>query len=220
MAINDYSSLRASRYSRGSNSEGMKTEGKERFSNKLTYRIDFTDHEKSIREVRENIIINNERIRKLEKQLKKSDTGYGIYLDYRAVLPTKPGTSLMGFELPQNAQFLSSELGRKVAPLIGQRGKDIMRRYSRVETGRMRSSIVYMQRRRGNDKVDIEIGWVRRWHKYFGWQEDGTTGGRGNGRGIKPMRSIARTMPELDAYAGRVLSNFYSKTFLQKGMNK
>lgn len=220
MPANRYSSPRASRYSRGSNSEGMKTEGKERFSNKLTYRIDFSDHEKSIREVRENIIVNNERIRKLEKQLKRRDTGFGIYLDFRDVAPTKAGTSFMDFKLPNSAQFLSSELGRKVAPLIGQRGKDIMRRYSRVETGRMRSSIVYMQRRRGNDKVDIEIGWVRRWHKYFGWQEDGTTGGRGNGKGIKPMRSIARTMPELDAYAGRIISNFYSKAFLQKGNTK
>lgn len=231
MAANDYSKRRTSmgglksRSNRDPNSPGMSTKGKNDSRNRIVIRFDFRDYDLSIRQATESVRQANYDMRKEQKKLNRTDKGFGVFIDYRDLdgkeLKFDDGKKFMTFEVPQNGKFLSSDIGRGPAKEIGRLGAQTMRKYvNRIDTGLMKGSITYMQRRRGNNIVDVEIGWVRRWHQYFGWQEDGTRGGQGNGRGIKPMYSLARTYKEMAPRAQMIYSEFFTKKFLQKGNNK
>ncbi len=190
--------------------------GKEDFAHKITIRFDFKNYERSIREMRRSNQALNKSTRELAKKLKKTDQGYGIYIPSGAVSNRAGfGNELITFELP-GASELSSELAPFLSE-IGEMGKDIMKnKYAtRVETGLMNSEIRYKQDRPGNNYAQVEIGWLRRWHRYFGFQEEGA----GN---IPPMRSILRTSMELqgkDEEIKKVYSRYFRKIFLEKGKN-
>ena len=191
------------------------TSGKEGFTNKLVVRFDFRDYDRSIREMRRSIKETNQAARELTKKLNKTNKGFGVYISATQVADRAGfGNELITFNLPGADQF-SSELAPFLTD-IGEMGKKIMLKYAtRVETKLMRKSIGYMQRRPGTGYAQVEIGWVRRWHRYFGFQEDGA----GN---IPPMRSIIRTSVELQAQKEQVnqmYSKYFRKIFLEKGRN-
>jgi hypothetical protein len=201
----DYRNPKASRSNRSSSSaEGMSTSGKANFRNKLVVRIDFQDYDRSIRSVRKSIKEMNQKIKQLSRANNRTDKGFGIYIDSR---DGGFGTQL-NFNLPGGSGELSSSLSKALSD-IGQRGKDIMQKYMRVETGRMKSSVAFMQRRSGSKFADVEIGWVRKWHKYYGFQEQGTK------TGIKPMNAILRTRVELEPYANKQFNKAFVEFFLK-----
>jgi hypothetical protein len=191
------------------------TAGKEDFAHKVTVRFDFSDYGKSIREMRRSIKDMNQASRELTKKLNKTNRGYGVYLSADQVASRSGfGNELISFELP-GANEISSELGPFLAE-IGEMGRDIMKnKYAtRRETGLMNREVRYEQDRRGGNYAQVSIGWVRRWHKYFGFQEEGA----GN---IPPMRSILRTSVELQGKKkeiNEIYSKYFRKIFLEKGI--
>jgi hypothetical protein len=190
--------------------------GKENFAYKIDFRLDFKDYERSIREMRRSIKELNQSTRDLTKKLNKTNKGYGVYISADQVSSRSGfGNELISFELP-NADEYSAELAPFLKE-VGEMGRDIMKRKyaTRRETGLMNSEVRYRQRRPGEGFAGVEIGWVRRWHRYFGYQEEGA----GN---IPPMRAILRTSMELqgkDEEIKQVYSKYFRKIFLEKGKN-
>lgn len=191
--------------------------GKENFAHKVTVRFDFKDYERSIRDIRKSVQELNKSARDLSKKLKKTNAGYGVYISSGAVSDRSGfGNELINLQLP-GAEELSLELAPFLAE-VGEMGKKLMKnKYAtRRETGLMNSEIRYEQRRPGNSYAQVEIGWLRRWHKYFGYQEEGT-------RSIAPMRSILRTSMELQSRESEIssmYSKYFRKIYLEKGRNR
>jgi hypothetical protein len=192
------------------------TAGKEDFAYKVVYRLDFKDYEKSIREMRRSIKDMNQASRELTKKLNKTNRGYGVYISANQVADRSGfGNEFITMELP-GADEYSAELAPFLKE-VGEMGRDIMKnKYAtRHETGLMNKEVRYRQARPGEGFAGVEIGWVRRWHKYFGFQEEGA----GN---IPPMRSILRTSMELQSKKkeiDQVYSKYFRKIFLEKGRN-
>lgn len=193
------------------------SDGKQDFRHKLTIIFDFTDHDRSIRKVRDEVAYINEEARKLARKIKNTDRGFGIYISANQVgSRNAEGNQVLRFELPRSGP----ELSARIAPFlqtIGKEGKELMlsKYITRRETGLMRRSVGYMQRRRGNNQASVEIGWVRRWYKYFGYQEMGT-------KTISPMAGIIRTKLEMEQKGGvvnKAYNEFFRKEFLERGGN-
>lgn len=187
------------------------SDGKNQFRYKLDVVFDFKDYNRSIRQVRQSVEEMNSAARDLVKKLNKTNRGYGVYVSANAVKSRgAQGNQLLNFPLPASGPELSSKLAPFLTE-VGKRGKDIMVGYAnRIETGLMRKSITYMQRRRGDNQAVVQIGWVRKWQKYFGWQEMGT-------RTIPPMHSIIRTRVQIEPEIQRMYSKFFRKEFLERG---
>lgn len=179
-------------------------------SNKMDYRtslrvkVDFSDVDKSIRQVKAVVSKLNKSAKELGKTNKQTDRGFGIYIDSRAV---KSGTQI-ALRLPAGGGHLSSYLSDYLTK-VGKEGKQIMKKYTREDTGLMKSEVRYMQKRDGSQEVSVDIGWVRKWYQYFGWQEQGTR------TGIKPMNAILRTRAEVYPYAIKEFSKAFGNYFLK-----
>lgn len=195
-------------------SEAYQSKDKDKFRTKLTVEFDFSSATRSLRAARRALEDLNYDAKQLSKKLKKTDKGYGIYITADMVRSRgAEGNQLISFDIPglDNEAEFSASL-RPFLTEIGKMGKDIMKnKYAtRRETGLLNSSVAYMQRRSGKNKAIVEIGWIRTWQKYFGWQEQGTS------RGIKPMAAILRTRFELEKEIQPTYSKYFRKTFLEK----
>lgn len=186
------------------------SKGKSGFKYKIDVNFQFDKVEKSLRSVRKDIVKLNDNAFKMQKELNKTNKGFGVYIDpiKGKEIPSKP----INFKLPKGGAELSSSTDDTLKK-IGTRGRDIMKKYMRVDTGEMKSQVRYMQRRRGKGASQVQIGWIRTFYRYFGWQEEGTK------TGIKPMNAIGRTWAELTPYANKEFSKFTRKYFLE-GKNK
>lgn len=200
---------------RDTSSEAYSSADKSNFRTKLTVSFDFSDAERSLRSARRSLEQMNAEARDLTKKLNKTNKGYGVYVSANAVKDrSAQGNQLLSFNIP--AIEKEGEFSASLSPFlteVGKMGKDIMKsKYAtRRETGLMNSSVTYMQRRTGKSKAVVEIGWVRTWKKYFGWQEMGTK------NGIKPMAAVIRTGLEVNSKVAPIYSKYFRKTFLEKG---
>ena len=176
------------------------------FQYKIDVEFSFDNVDKSLRQVRRDIVEMNDIAFRVGQQLKKTDQGYGVYID--SITGGKNKAKPIDFVLPQTGPETSPAL-EKTLKNIGEEGRSIMKKYMRVDSGKMKQEVRYIQRRRGNQKAEVQVGWVRTWYKYFAWQEFGTR------TGIKPMNSLARTYMELLPYANRQMSKFTRKYFLE-----
>lgn len=187
---------------------------KQDFRHKVTVRFDFKNYDRSIRDLRRSVQETNRSARELTKKLNKTNKGYGVYISAKQVSDRSGfGNEMINLELPG-----ADELSAKLAPFlseVGQKGKEIMLKYaSRKETGLLRKEIRYKQDRPGSGYAQVEIGWIRSWYKYFGWQEEGTVS-------IPPMNAILRTTVELDSKASgipQMYSKYFREIFLEKGI--
>lgn len=200
---------------RDASAEAYSSAGKSKFRTKLTIELNFSDAERSLRSVRKSIEEMNAEARKLTRKLNTTNKGYGVYISADAVAGGRTaGNKLLSFNFPaiENEGEFSASLG-PVLTEIGKEGKRLMQeKYAtRRETGLMNDSVGYMQRRTGKNKAIVEIGWIRTWKKYFGWQEMGTK------NGIKPMAAILRTGIEMQKETQNIYSKYFRKTFLEKG---
>jgi hypothetical protein len=196
-------------------SEAYGSSDKSNFRTKLTVSFDFSDAERSLRSARRSLEDMNAEARELTKKLNKTNKGYGTYISANAVKDRNAeGNKLMSFNIP--AIEKEGEFSASLSPFlteVGKMGRDLMKgKYAtRRETGLMNSSVTYMQRRTGRNRAVVEIGWVRTWKKYFGWQEMGTK------NGIKPMAAVIRTGLEVNSKVAPIYSKYFRKTFLEKG---
>ena len=200
---------------RDAGAEAYSSAGKSKFRTKLTIEFNFSDAERSLRSARRSLEEMNKSARELTKKLNSTNRGYGVYISANAVKDRNAqGNQLISFNLPaiENEGEFSASLGPFLTE-IGKMGKDIMKnKYAtRRETGLMNNSVSYMQRRTGRSRAVVEIGWVRTWKKYFGWQEMGTK------NGIKPMAAVIRTGLEVNSKVAPAYSKYFRKTFLEKG---
>lgn len=196
-------------------SEAYSSKNKNAFRTKLTVVLDFSDADRSIRSARRSMEDLNASMKDLAKKINRTDRGFGPYISVNAVKDRlAQGNQLIPLNIPgiENEAEFSASLSPFLTEL-GKIGKDIMKnKYAtRRETGLMQNSVAYMQRRTGKTRAVVEIGWVRTWKKYFGWQEMGTS------NGIKPMAAVIRTGLELQPKIASTYSKYFRKTFLEKG---
>jgi len=183
----------------------FETSSKEDFRNKLRIRVDFSDYTISIRQVKQEMKKLNAAAKKNLERNNGTNKGFGIYIQSNDELFA---SQQINRRLPGGGGELSSFLSKYLTN-IGQYGKEKMQNYTRIDTGLMKSSVGYQQRRMGDKYVTLDIGWVRRWYQYFGWQEEGTS------MGIKPMNAILRTRAEVLPYAQQEFSKAFTKYFLK-----
>lgn len=69
----------------------------------------------------------------------------------------------------------------------------------RIETGDMRSKIKSSHEISGH-KIRVNFGWLDSDPRYTIFQEEGTVGGQGNGKGIEAMNSLLHAYIEVKAY--------------------
>lgn len=181
--------------------DGYSSQGRPNYDHKLTVRFDLSEYKRDYAEFLRSISDLNSKAAQMTKNLKSTNKGYGVYIQANQVKPFI-GDDVISRIIPN-----AKELSPKLQPLlteIGKLGKETMLKYAtRKETGDMRSDIRYMQERSGNQAV-VHIGWVRRWRKYYSYQESGT-------RTVKPMHSILRTRLEIEPKVQKMYDAFLRK---------
>lgn len=183
------------------NSPGYETNGKQNFNHKVEFKVDYSDYSLNAKEVDSILSQDGKLVKDFYKFIKRPSTGTSGKTFFMEIEPRVekfllktdlPGTSTTalpdGYKMGIALQNTLSELGK--------RGKGVMRKYViRNETGLMQREIRYEARKR-KDYSTLEIGWIRAWHKYFGFQEDGFNNWR-TGKRVEGMRSVLRTALEM-----------------------
>lgn len=196
---------------------GYETTGRDRFDNKITIEFNYEDLDVKARDVRKAVSEFSEFIYNMDKKygIKKSNKeGFDISMK---VAKSAGSGQRRGSRTSRQFPLLPDGLRiqQAIKPAMGQMGEDgkrIMTEYvTRVDTGRMRNSIRYNARSRGNKYV-VNIGWTELWMKYFGFQENGFfIGGAtktGPSKKVNGMYSVLRTymqmLPRIQNYASRL----------------
>lgn len=189
---------------------GYETGDKERFDYRVQFEFDYSNLDKSARQVRKELS-------DFSYELSKLFSGKGIgsnrsgdkmfYITPKQAEPFAQGRNNKSesFNLMPDGVQMTSALKDGMQGM-GKAGADTMRKYvKRIDTGRMKDAITYNTRSRGN-KYTVNIGWTELWYKYFGFQENGTK------NGVPPMHSILRTylemLPRVQNYMSRFIRSY------------
>lgn len=178
----------------GENDPGYSTLGKQGADYKIRIVLDYSNVNESIASAKRSLE-NMERAFAANSSVKGRNYSFNVSdagaFRYKAILPGD------GRQMRESLAQSMTELGKF--------GKTTMSNYvNRIETGRMKGSVRYTTR--GDDKrYVVEVGWIRLWYKYFGFQEMGTSK-------IRPMNSVMKTAaqmkPKLDAYLAKFLNTY------------
>lgn len=181
--------------------DAYSSSGRPNYEHKLTVRFDLSEYKRDYADFLRSVSDFNSKASKAIKNLNSTNRGYGVYIQANQSKPFI-GDDVISRIIP-NAKELSPMLQPMLAE-IGKLGKETMLKYAtRKETGDMRSDIRYMQDRSGNQAV-VHIGWVRRWRRYYSYQESGT-------RTVPPMHSILRTRLEIEPKVQKMYDAFLRK---------
>lgn len=210
-----FSKLRAS-------GPGYETGGREKFDHKITIEFDYSQLDFSSRDVKQAVSDFSKYVSELDKKygIRKASTKIGFDVSPAAGSAVagqgrRGDRTRLAFPLLADGLRIQQVLKDQVGA-IGQDGKKIMTGYvNRKETGRMRESIRYNARARGNKYV-INIGWTELWYKYFGFQENGFYAGGATQTGpvkkIPGMHSVIRTymqmLPKIQNYTSRLYREY------------
>ncbi len=196
---------------------GYETTGREAFDHKVTIEFNYEDLDIKARDVKKAVSDFSAFVYNLDKKYgvkKASKDGFDISMKVAKSAGSgqaRGNRSSLIFPLLADGLRIQQAIKPAMAEM-GQDGKKIMTNYvSRVDTGRMRSSIRYNARARGN-KYIVNIGWTELWMKYFGFQENGFfIGGAtrtGPAKKVNGMYSVLRTymqmLPRIQNYASRL----------------
>lgn len=197
--------------------EGMSTEGREQFSNQVSFVFNYSDIEATTRTVKKELADLAAELSKTMRDMKGNKAGYvtpavDTYSMYSKGMDGK--FSNMFTVLPDGRQIAGDM--ERFAIAISAESKETMKKYigSRVDTGLMKGS-VYGRTKKSAGKVSANAGWLDTWHKYFGFQEDGTR--TEDGRvAIRAMRSVMRTYLEIAPIVTKNLNDYF-RNYTRKG---
>lgn len=186
---------------------GYDTVGREKFSHKVEFSIDYSDVELGKKEA-------EMLLRGFKKEL--SNSMRGIKTSNGFVYADSDFSD--AYDMSATIELISDKVLERDAYIIAKdiaaESKDTIKKYigSRVDTGRMKGS-VYGRTRKEKGRIVAEAGWLDLWYKYFGFQEDGT-------QSISPMRSMLRTYLEVAPEVQKTFS-WYLRDFVRgKGYSK
>jgi hypothetical protein len=213
--VNTSSFLKSGSRWRPANSPGYETAGKNNFNNKVKFTIDYRDYEKSMNEINKELSSQGQIMKSFYSSIKTQRTGTGNKLFYMELTP-QATAAMSGIKNPSaviNAPGEGWKMSTALQPTLaklGAQGKTIMKKYvNRIETGLMKREVRFEIRKR-NGYSTIEIGWIRAWYKYFGFQEDGFNNWR-TGTRVPGMRSVMRTGLEFGPKLQRDVTVFLRK---------
>ena len=198
-----FPSLMAARYG------GYSTDGKDSFDNSVEFTFDYSNVDTTVRDVKRQLSDLSFQIDKVFSKagVPQSKTGGGMFYISPKVgnaSTSRDGVFSRQIELLPDGNRIRDALGPAVTQ-IGVEGKSTMKKYAnRIDTGLMNDSIIY-RTSKGKNSYTVRIGWLEIWHKYFGFQENGT-------RNVPAMRSTYRTylelLPRVRAFADRFIRGF------------
>jgi hypothetical protein len=177
------------------NSAGYDTNGKEDYSHKVVFTLDYSDVEMKMREARDLIGIFGRDLKASMDGINRSgrfitaDSDFSNAYDIQATieLPGGPGTDA---DMAKIGEYFAAESKATIKKYIG----------GRVDTGRMKGS-VYGRTIKRKGRVTAQAGWLDLWFKYFGFQEEGTIH-------VSPMRSMLRTYLEMAPFVQKYMSQY------------
>lgn len=186
---------------------GYDTTGREKFSHKVEFSIDYSDVELGKREAMRLLQDFKKELNLSMDGIKTS--GSFVYAD---------SDFSNAYDMSKTVEVISDKILEKdvytFAKEIAAESKDTIKKYigGRVDTGRMKGS-VYGRTRKEKGRVVAEAGWLDLWYKYFGFQEDGT-------QKISPMRSMLRTYLELAPWVQKSMSEYMRNFVKGKGYKR
>lgn len=187
-----FPSLIAARYA--NEQGGYSTEGKDGFNNSVEFVFDYSNVDTTVRDVKKQLSDLGFKIDKAFSGagIPKSKTGGGMFYlspKIKSISTSQGGVFRRTIELLPDGKRITDSLAPAMTQ-IGVEGKATMKKYAnRIDTGLMNESIIY-RTNKGKSSYSVKIGWLKIWHKYFGFQEDGT-------KNIRAMKSSYRTYLEL-----------------------
>lgn len=200
---------------RPANSPGYDTAGKNKFNHKVKFTIDYRDYEKSMAEVDRELSSQGQLMKSFYRSIKTQRTGTGSKTFFMEITP-EASAAMSGTRNPSvviNAPGEGYKMSVALQPILsklGNQAKEVMRKYvNRIETGLMKREVRFEVRKR-NGYTTLEVGWIRAWYKYFGFQEDGFNNWR-TGKRVPAMRSIMRTGLEFGPKLQRDITVFLRK---------
>lgn len=113
--------------------------------------------------------------------------------------------------LPAGTVQMQIEAKKSMTPFAAQ-ARDIMKGFvNRIDTGTMNREVRYRIESDGNIKrINIRVGWVRLWYKYFDYQEYGT-------QYIPPMKALFNTRLRAESLFNKSVNRFYTSYILKGG---
>jgi hypothetical protein len=186
---------------------GYETSNRQNFSTYIEFVFDYSDLDKSARQVKKELSDFSYAYSKAFKGLNAKSQGGKDYIGFGKIKSIAE-SSLMNpsttFNLmPDSVQMrLALKDGMQS---MGREGSNVMKKHvKRFETGRMQDAVTY-NTYSGAKNYKVRIGWTQLWYKYFGFQENGT-------KSINPMHSLIRTqlemMPRVQNYLSRFIRSY------------
>lgn len=178
----------------------------------LTFELDYSDYDKSIRTARQETARLSREIRSVERFI-NAQGGRSKYGDVRIM---KGDLNMFADQvsrrlLPAGSIDLQVQAKKAMTP-FGQEITQIMKSFvNRIDTGTMKREIRYkIDSTASAKRLRVNVGWVRLWYKYFDYQEYGT-------QYIPPMKALFNTRLRGEKMFDDRVRKFYRDYLLKAG---
>jgi hypothetical protein len=188
----------------------MSTEGKEGFDHEVSFTFDYSDIDVKTRQVKKELSDFGDEVYRFMKGMDVDKSSGFIFPNLDKMYSTTLNGSInKALTILPDGKQIGNDMN-VFAVAVSAESKETMKKYigSRVDTGLMKAS-VYGRTERRAKKITSRAGWLDTWHKYFGFQEDGTYQ-------IRPMHSVMRTYLEMAPWVQKSL-NEYFRSYTRSG---
>jgi hypothetical protein len=178
----------------------------------LNFQLDFSDHDKSIRKARADTQRLSKEIRSVEKFI----NAQGGRSQYGEVRIMKGDLNMFAEQisrrlLPAGTVEMQVEAKKAMTPFAREVTQLMKGFVNRIDTGTMNREVRYRIESTGAVKrINIRVGWVRLWYKYFDYQEYGT-------QYIPPMKALFNTRLRGEKMFDDRVRKFYRDYILKSG---
>jgi hypothetical protein len=178
----------------------------------LNFQLDYSDHDKGIRKARQET-------QKLSKQIKSVEDfinaqgGRSQFGEVRIMKGdlTKFADEISRRVLPAGTVEMQIEAKKAMTPFAREVTQLMKGFVNRIDTGTMNKEVRYrIEGDKDIKRLNIRVGWVRLWYKYFDYQEYGT-------QYIPPMKALFNTRLRGEKMFDDRVKKFYRDYVLKAG---
>jgi hypothetical protein len=177
----------------------------------LNFQLDYSDYDRGLRRAMQSMNELEKTLAQIEAFINKNGgkSEFGNVRIMKGDL-TAFAKQIARRTLPAGTVQMQVEAKKAMTPFADE-AKDIMKSFvNRIDTGTMNREVRYRIDPQGEIKrLNIRVGWVRLWYKYFDYQEYGT-------QYIPPMKALFNTRLRAESLFNKSVNRFY-RSYLLKG---
>ena len=178
----------------------------------LVFQLDYSNHDKGIRQARKETAKLSKEIKSVERFI-NAQGGRSQFGEVRIMNGdlSKFADEISRRLLPAGTVEMQIEAKKAMTPFAEQ-AKNMMKGFvNRIDTGTMNREVRYEIKPDGSiNRLNIRVGWVRLWYKYFDYQEYGT-------QYIPPMKALFNTRLRGEKMFDDRVRKFYRDYLLKAG---